>query len=531
MKKDSNDLKQTNPFQLEQLSQLIKTWADELGFDEVGFTDIDLSDAEPGLLAWLKEGHHGKMQFMAKHGLKRARPAELVPGTLRAICVRMSYLPAGAFEIKKNKNTSGSQFTEEKIRIDQLAANSAEKLSEKSANKPTDKLTFRPTPQPVPQPALKISQLNSLTDIQSILSDAAMPSLGTSSYTTHPLSWSFLESKQNDKKTPDWRIQEWQRLNDPLAGSVSIYARGRDYHKVLKQRLNQLAEQIASQVENLGYRVFVDSAPVLEVALANRARLGWRGKNTLLLNKSAGSCFFLGEIFVDIPLPLAAISDNAKRPSFSNQTIKVMQEQIVSEKQANQDFKKQSHVSSNNLKQISLRNLSENSLSNSHCGSCQRCIDVCPTQAIIAPYKIDARRCISYLTIEHPDAIPIEFRAAMGNRIYGCDDCQLICPWNKFAKVSPITDFNVRHQLNNQTLLTFFSWTENDFLHFTEGSAIRRIGHERWLRNVAVGLGNALTHLPNHSLARNSIQQALINCLPEVSPLVAEHIHWALQQA
>lgn len=264
---------------------------------------------------------------------------------------------------------------------------------------------------------------------------------------------------------------EWERLGQTTQAVVSIYARGRDYHKVMRNRLQDLAKCIENKIGKFGYRVFTDSAPLMEVELAKKAGLGWRGKHTLLLNRESGSTFFLGEILVDIPLPIDGEQE-------------------------------------------------------SHCGTCQACIEVCPTQAITAPYQLDARRCISYLTIENPGAIPVEFRSAMGNRIYGCDDCQLICPWNKFAQRSELPDFAQRHGLGNASLLELWSWTETDFEKRHEGSAIRRIGYSRWRRNLAVALGNALAS----GVEQDAIRSALSAALDNADPLVAEHIQWALGQ-
>ena len=311
------------------------------------------------------------MHYMAAHGLKRARPAELVPGTVSVITARMDYLPA------------------------------------------------------------------------------AIPAA-----------------------PGQWQAMELSRLERPAEGIVSVYARGRDYHKVLRARLQKLSERIAAHVGPLGHRVFTDSAPVLEAELAARSGQGWRGKHTLLLNREAGSMFFLGEIYIDIALPPSA----PVTP---------------------------------------------------HCGSCRACIDVCPTQAIIAPYKLDARRCISYLTIEYAGPIPLEFRHVIGNRIYGCDDCQLICPWNKFAQRSALPDFDERKGLTGQQLVTLFAWSEADFLRFTEGSPIRRIGHERWLRNIAVAMGNALrAGVADAAGLRAALQERVAH----PSALVGEHVAWALQQ-
>jgi epoxyqueuosine reductase len=344
----------------------LREQARALGFSQIGVADVDLASAEPGLVAWLHNGFHGQMDYMAAHGLRRARPAELIPGTVRVITARMDYLP-------------------------------------------------RATPE-------------------------------------------------------GWQAIEWQRLGRPEQASVSLYARGRDYHKVLRARLQALADALAEQVGPFGHRVFTDSAPVLEVELASRSGLGWRGKHTLVLDRAAGSMFFLGEIYVDLALPLTA-------PAAP------------------------------------------------HCGSCTACIDICPTQAIVGAERLDARRCISYLTIEHKGAIPVELRTAIGNRIYGCDDCQLVCPWNKYAQVSTLPDFDVRAPFGDATLLQMWQWSEADFLRATEGSAIRRIGHERWQRNCAVALGNAL-----RAGFDPAIVDALRNRRDTASALVREHIDWALAQ-
>ncbi len=341
-------------------------WARELGFSQIGVSGIDLSSAEPGLLDWLSRGFHGEMAYMAAHGLKRARPAELVPGTVSVLTARMDYLP-------------------------------------------------RDTPE-------------------------------------------------------GWQAVEWARLGRPREAVVSLYARGRDYHKVLRARLQQLADRIAAAVGPLGHRVFTDSAPVLEAELAARSGQGWRGKHTLVLNREAGSMFFLGEIYLDLPLPAT--------PPVTD-----------------------------------------------HCGSCSACMDLCPTQAIVGPGRLDARRCISYLTIEHPGPIPLELRAPIGNRIYGCDDCQLACPWNKFAQRSDLPDFDAREAMVGQALADPLGWTEAQFQQRTQGSPIRRIGHERWLRNVAVAAGNALRQEDDVGLRR-----ALTALREHPSALVREHVDWALAQ-
>ena len=352
---------------LSALALTIKAWGRELGFADIGIAAIALPDAETGLQAWLDAGHHGEMDYMAAHGMKRARPAELVPGTVCVISARMNYLPGDAGD--------------------------------------------------------------------------------------------------------DWRAREEQRAGEPGQAVVSLYARGRDYHKVLRARLQQLADRIRNEVGEFGYRVFTDSAPVMEVALAENAGIGWRGKHTLLLNRDAGSMFFLGEILTDLPLP------------------------------ADQS-------------------------SSAHCGQCSACITACPTQAIIGPYKLDARRCISYLTIELKGSIPVELRPLIGNRIYGCDDCQLVCPWNKFAQRAVLPDFDVRNGLDSATLLDLFAWEEEEFNRRLEGSPIRRIGHERWLRNIAVALGNAAGTLRQSP----EIICALQARAGHPSSLVREHVTWALTQ-
>ncbi|WP_128112519.1 tRNA epoxyqueuosine(34) reductase QueG [Polynucleobacter necessarius] len=273
---------------------------------------------------------------------------------------------------------------------------------------------------------------------------------------------------------PEFEIErEWGRLEDPQQAVVSMYARGRDYHKVLRNRLQEFAKLIEEKIGTFGYRVFTDSAPLMEVELARKAGLGWRGKHTLLLNRESGSTFFLGEILVDVPLPID-------------------QEQ------------------------------------EEHCGTCTSCIDVCPTQAITAPYQLDARRCISCLTIENPESIPVEFRSAMGNRVYGCDDCQLICPWNKFSKRTQLPDFAQRHSLGQASLMHLWSWTEAEFEQRHEGSAIRRIGYSRWRRNLAVAMGNALASAKVDGADKEVIRAALNEALSTADELVAEHIQWAL---
>jgi epoxyqueuosine reductase len=379
---------------LEMLAARIGAWGRELGFGAIGISDTDLSDAEAGLAAWLEAGCHGEMDYMAKHGMKRARPAELVAGTRRVISARLAYLPQ-----------------------ETLASDAA--------------------------------------------SGAASPQ--------------------------DWRARERARLDDPQAAVVSIYARGRDYHKVLRQRLQTLAERIEREIGAFGYRVFTDSAPVLEVELAQKAGVGWRGKHTLLLQRDAGSLFFLGEIYVDVPLPTDAQTAPERAPEAPG----------------------------------------------AHCGSCTRCLDACPTGAIVAPYRVDARRCISYLTIELKGSIPEALRPMIGNRVYGCDDCQLVCPWNKFAQAAPVADFDVRHGLDRATLVELFGWRADEFDARMQGSAIRRIGYACWLRNLAVGLGNALRadagRLPPD--ARDAIVAALRARADDPSPLVREHVEWALRAA
>ncbi|MBT2791033.1 tRNA epoxyqueuosine(34) reductase QueG [Paraburkholderia strydomiana] len=383
---------------LHALARNIKTWGRELGFGAIGISDTDLSAAEAPLAAWLEAGCHGEMDYMAKHGMKRARPAELVAGTLRVITARIAYLPAHAMSGKSGESE--------------------------------------------PQEA--------------------------------PLS-------------EDWRAVEHARLADPSAAVVSIYARGRDYHKVMRNRLQHLSEKIQAEIGAFGYRVFTDSAPVLEVELAQKAGIGWRGKHTLLLQRDAGSLFFLGEIYVDVPLPTDAETSPERAPETPG----------------------------------------------SHCGSCARCIGACPTGAIVAPYKVDARLCISYLTIELKGSIPVDMRPLIGNRVYGCDDCQLVCPWNKFAQAAPVADFDVRHGLDRASLVELFGWSADEFDTRMQGSAIRRIGYESWLRNLAVGMGNAL-RAPRESLsadARKAIVEALERRADDSSHVVREHVQWALEAA
>jgi epoxyqueuosine reductase len=360
-------MQQGHHVDVQGLMRALREWARTLGFSQIGVADVDLRSAEPGLGEWLAAGFHGSMHYMAAHGSKRLRPAELVPGTLRVITARMDYLPAAA--------------------------------------------------------------------------------------------------------PGDWQAVEWQALREPGRAVISTYARGRDYHKVLRTRLQRLADRLAEHIGPFGHRVFTDSAPVAEVELAARSGIGWRGKHTLALHRDAGSMFFLGEIFVDLPLPLT--------------------EPVAA-----------------------------------HCGTCSACIDVCPTRAIVAPYRLDARRCISYLTIEHHGPIPTELRAPIGNRIYGCDDCQLTCPWNKYARRSLLSDFDERVPLVTATLLELWSWDEALFRRRTEGSAIRRIGWQRWRRNLAVALGNAL-----RASSDPQILPALRQAHGNADELVREHIDWAMAQA
>jgi len=286
----------------------------------------------------------------------------------------------------------------------------------------------------------------------------------------------YLPDTSEMRQAVDWRNKEVDRWDQPDQAVVAIYARGRDYHKVLRQRLQSLADVIEKKIGPFGYRVFVDSGPVMEVELANKSGLGWRGKHTLLLNREAGSMFFLGEILVDVPFPV--------------------DEPITS-----------------------------------HCGECSACINICPTQAITAPYQLDARRCISYLTIEHQGSIPVGLRPLMGNRVYGCDDCQLVCPWNKFAQLSSVPDFLPRHGLEHADLLNLWSWSEDDFLSKHEGSPIRRIGYQSWRRNLAVGMGNALRSSNMDAIGKEKITTALQQALPGASELLKEHIEWALAQS
>ena len=340
------------------LAELIRTWGLELGFQQLGIAGIELGQDEAHLRDWLAKGQHGRMDYMARHGDKRSRPDELVPGTLRVVSVRLDY--------------------------------------------------------------------------------------GTGD-----------------------DAEAWATLARGQDAYVARYALGRDYHKLMRNRLQKLADRIATHVGPFGYRAFVDSGPVLERALARDAGLGWIGKHSCLINRSAGSWFFLGEILTDLPLPVDAPA-------------------------------------------------------RAHCGSCTRCIEVCPTGAIVAPYRVDARRCISYLTIELKESIPEELRPLVGNRIFGCDDCQLACPWNKFAVRSDEPDFRARNGLDRATLAELFAWDEAEFLRRTEGSAIRRTGHEGWLRNIAVALGNAPTS--------PAVLAALAGRRDDHSDLVREHVQWALRQ-
>ncbi|MEP7067921.1 MAG: tRNA epoxyqueuosine(34) reductase QueG [Usitatibacter sp.] len=340
------------------VEERVKRWGRELGFDAIAIAGTELAEEEARLVEWLGRGWHGEMDYMARHGARRARPAELVPGTVSVITARLNYTPAEARD-------------------------------------------------------------------------------------------------------------SWEVIEDPDAAFISRYALGRDYHKVLRAKLQALADRMVEELGPFHYRVFTDSAPVMEVSLASRSGLGWRGKHTLLLSRDAGSLFFLGELFVSL------------------------------------DLAKDGPVTE-------------------HCGTCARCIAICPTAAIVAPYQLDARRCISYLTIEHHGAIPEALRPLMGNRIYGCDDCQLVCPWNKYAKVANDPDFAVRNGLDSAELVDLFAWTEEEFAKRLEGSAIRRVGHERWLRNIAVALGNA----PRSA----AVTAALRARLGHASPLVREHVLWALSR-
>jgi epoxyqueuosine reductase len=344
--------------EMSALAQDIKRWGRELGFADIGITDTDLSQAESGHQEWVAKGFHGEMDYMAKHGTKRTRPAELIPNTIRIISARLDYLPPKAKD-------------------------------------------------------------------------------------------------------------SWQVINDGSQAFISRYALGRDYHKVVRHKLQKLCDNIQQATQQFEYRAFTDSAPVLEVALAEKAGLGWRGKHTLLINKDHGSWFFLGEIYTNLPLPIDQPATN-------------------------------------------------------HCGTCNACIDICPTQAITAPYEVDARRCISYLTIELKNSIPEALRPLIGNRVYGCDDCQLTCPWNKFAETTQENDFHVRHGLDDISLIECFSWSEQEFKQKMAGSAIYRIGYEQWLRNIAVGLGNA-PKTPQVIAALKLREN-------DTSALVKEHVIWALKQ-
>jgi epoxyqueuosine reductase len=368
---------------LQNIAAQLKQQARALGFADCRITDVDLGDAPKRLRQWLAQGMHGQMDYMKQHAQLRASPAALQIGCVRAVCVRIDYLP------------------------------------QQSAAQPQAEAV----PAHCSQPPLQ-----------------------------------------------GWQRVEWERLEQVDAAYVSLYARGRDYHKIVRQRLQTLADGISAALPHQ-YRVFCDSAPVMEVELARKAGIGWRGKHTLALNRDAGSMFFLGEILTDCPLPV---------------------DEPVTE----------------------------------HCGGCTACIDVCPTKAIVAPYVVDARRCISYLTIEHKGSVPEQLRPLMGNRIYGCDDCQLICPWNKFAQATSNADFAVRNKLDSATLLELFAWSEEEFNQRLQGSAIRRIGHARWLRNIAVALGNAAVGASAEF--KQQAVQALRVGAEHADAMVREHVQWAL---
>lgn len=368
----------SQPHSYQQLAEQIKIWGRELGFQQVGITDIDLAEQEIKLQQWLDKGFQGDMQWMADHGNKRSRPDELLPGTVRVISARMDYLPGDT--------------------------------------------------------------------------------------------------------------QQIQVLKNPEQAYVSRYSLGRDYHKLIRKRLSKLAKMIESAArefvpegEAINQRAFVDSAPVMERALAEKAGLGWVGKHTLVLNAKAGSWFFLGEVYTNLPLPV------------------------------------------------------DNNPQQNQCGDCTACLKVCPTDAFTGPYELDARRCISYLTIEYDGVIPEEFREPMGNRVFGCDDCQAICPWNKYASPTDEKDFSPRHDLDRASLLELFSWDEDTFLRNTEGSPIRRIGYQRWLRNLSIGLGNA----PSSEAIQSALQARLHEVITEVGTIetqteantvLQEHLEWALSQ-
>lgn len=343
----------------DRLALQIKAWGYELGFQQIGITGAELGEDEAHLLNWLGDGRHGEMDYMARHGTKRSRPADLVPGTIRIVSGRMDYQPQSA------------------------------------------------------------------ADPEAVLGDASK-------------------------------------------AFISRYALGRDYHKLIRARLRRLAQKIQRITGPFGYRAFVDSGPVLEKAIARNAGLGWIGKHSNLIHPRAGSWFFIGELYTDLPLPV------------------------------------------------------DDPFRSSHCGTCSACLEVCPTRAIVAPYQVDARRCISYLTIELHGPIPVEFRALIGNRIFGCDDCQLVCPWNRFAQATGEGDFAPRHGLDGAQLIDLFTWTENEFAARTEGSAIRRIGYQRWLRNLAVALGNARS--------TPQVVAALNARADDPSELIREHVRWAIDR-
>lgn len=479
---------------LAELASRIKAWGRELGFGAIGISNTDLSDAEAGLAAWLEAGCHGEMDYMAKHGMKRARPAELVAGTRRVISARLAYLPAATVDgadwpaAQRASGQDGAPAPD-----GASGAGAARRADSPASGVPvSDSALVRARNRPASGAALAARASDGRDGSGGVNGSRACGVSDTAGAPSAARAADAASDGPGATHAPvayrgGWLAREAARLADPQAAVVSIYARGRDYHKVLRARLQTLAERIEAEIGAFGHRVFTDSAPVLEVELAQKAGIGWRGKHTLLLQRDAGSFFFLGEIYVDLPLP----TDEQTSPSTAPET------------------------------------------PGAHCGSCTRCIDACPTGAIVEPYRVDARRCISYLTIELRGSIPEPLRPLIGNRVYGCDDCQLVCPWNKFAQASAVADFDVRHGLDRASLVELFGWSAEQFDERMQGSAIRRIGHERWLRNLAVGLGNALRAPPARlePAARAAIVDALRARAGDASALVREHVEWALRAA
>jgi len=415
-----------------ELAGRIRNWAAELGFQQVGIADCNLGKAEARLRDWLARGWAGDMDYLSAHGTRRTRPDELVPGTIRVISVRMNYFPAEAADSWAVLGDGSRAY-----------------VARYALGRDYHRVMR--------------ARLQKLCDL--IAADAegtdSLPAESAGLGSAAGAAWGGVGSLAS-VGTED--VPGPARV--PANGRTANESRSRGQHAPASSA-SVVGSQSPAVTRRFHYRVFTDSAPVMEVELATKAGLGWRGKHTLVLNREAGSWFFLGEIYTDLPLPVDAPQAD-------------------------------------------------------HCGTCSRCIDVCPTRAIVAPYLLDARRCISYLTIEHKGDIPEELRPLMGNRIYGCDDCQLVCPWNRFAQKADVPDFAVRHGLDAAGLVELFAWSEEQFEQHMEGSAIRRIGFERWLRNLAVGLGNAPTSA--------AVIAALEARSDHPSVMVRNHVEWALER-